>query len=386
VIVPEVLFLLSAGILLYTYALYPLGVALVGRWSKGSRHTHTDERHLPMLTLLISAYNEETVIERKLRNTLALDYPRDQLEVVVASESSDGTDAIVRQFESEGIQLRNFSGQRLGKSATIQRVMPSVRGDIVVFSDANALYRADALRKVARNFADATVGCVIGQLRYRDASSSVGGRGELVYWVYDRWFRQQAARVKGLVPGINGSLFAIRRELYFPFSEQRGDDYELCTRIAIRGHAAVFEPEAIAEEPSDESTPQQFRRKVRLVRWNIMSSWLLAREAFHLGAWRAWVQVVSQRMLRYFAPVWLLVALAGSGWLAMASPLFLGIFGLQIAFYLVALAGWLAEAAHLRLPRVCLIPSYFLMVNSAAAVAIVTGLGRGQQTTWTKQR
>lgn len=380
----QLLFFLSAGILVYTYALYPLGVALVGCWSRVA--VRKDDRHLVGLSLVISAYNEERVIEAKLRNALETDYPRDRLEIVVASESSDGTDEIVRRFEADGVQLRSFAGQRLGKPATIHRVMPSLRGEVVVFSDANALYHPDALRKVARNFADPSVGCVIGQLRYRDPSDSVGGRGELVYWVYDRWFRQNAARVRGLVPGINGSLFAIRRSLYLPFSEQRGDDYELCTRIAIRGHAAVFEPEAIAEETATESTSQQFRRKVRLVRWNIMSSWLLAGEAFRLGAWRVGVQVVSQRMLRYFAPVWLLVALVTSGWLSRVSPLFLGVFGLQVAFYLVALAGWLAETAHLRLPRACLIPSYFLMVNSAAAVAIVTGLGRGQQTTWTKQR
>lgn len=372
----------SIGVVFYTYALYPFIVAGLGYWAP--RAVRRDEGLQPRITLIISAYNEEDVILAKLENAVALDYPRHLLEIIVASESVDGTNAIAAEFADRGIQLRAFDG-RLGKSATLHRIVPTAASEIIVFSDANTMYRHDSLRKLARNFADPSVGCVIGQLVYHHPSQTVGGRGETVYWTFDRWQRRHAARASGLVPGINGGIFAIRKSLYLPFNEERGDDYELCTRIASRGHDVVFEPEAIAEERASETTRQQFRRKTRLVRWNIASSLLLIEDAIRCGNGRIAWQLLSHRLLRYTVPVWLLLALVSSAILARESALFAFLLVGQLAFYGVGVAGWIADAARLRLPGFCLVPSYFLMVNSAALVAILA-LGRGQVATWQKQR
>ncbi|MBI3607878.1 MAG: glycosyltransferase family 2 protein [Nitrospirae bacterium] len=377
------LFVLSLGLIAYGYVVYPLVVAGMGLWSR--RVYRKDDRFIPSVTLIISAYNEEQVIEEKLRNALALDYPRDQLEIIVASESSDGTNDIVRRYGARDVVLRAFSG-RLGKSATLYRVVPSTRGDVLIFSDANSMYQPDAIRKLVRNFADPSVGAVIGQMRYGEHSRSVGAQGEGVYWSYDRWLRKHAARVQGLVPGINGALFGIRKSLYLPMTEERGDDYELCTRIAIHGHAVAFEPEAVAVEAASETTPQQFRRKMRLVRWNTMSSLLLLREALTARRWVVAFQLVSHRLLRYSVPVWLLVALGSSAVLAGRSTTFALLLAIQGAFYALSLAGLAADAAGVRLPRLCMIPSYFLMVNSAAFMGILSGISRGQVTTWQKVR
>ena len=377
------IFVLSAAVVTYTYAAYPLIVAGLG--ALRPRSWRRDENALPRLTLVVSAYNEEAVIDEKLRNCLALEYPRELLQIIVASESTDATNVVVRRYENDGIELRAYA-ERLGKSATLGRAMKHIRGDVVVFTDANALYGRDALTKLARNFADPRVGAVIGHLQYRDPSDSVGGRGETIYWRYDHWLRRHASRTLGIIPGITGGVFAIRKNLYFPLSDDRGDDYELCTGIAIRGHAVVFEPDAVAEERASETTRQQFHRKIRLVRWNTMSSLLLIRDAFRFG--RPWVaiQVISHRLLRYTVPVWLVLALAASLALAPTSQTFRALALLQIAFYFVGATGWAAETARISLPRVCLIPSYFVMVNMAAMCGLVAGITRGQASLWQKQR
>lgn len=379
----EILFWVSVGLITYGYLLYPLGVFLAGL--RAHHASWKDEAHLPFVSMIISAFNEEAVIEEKLRNSLSLDYPRDRLEIVVASESTDATNDRVRRYTDRGIVLYAFTGRR-GKSATLYRIMPALRGEIVVFSDANALYRTDAIRRIVRNFADPSVGCVIGRMRYTAHSRTIGGEGEGLYWKYDLWMRKHANRIRGLVPGINGAIFAIRRDLYFPFSVERGDDYELCSRIVIQGHAAVFEPEAVAEERGSETTRQQFKRKSRLVRWNTVSSLLLLREAVGLKRWATALQIFSQRLLRYTMPIWLILAFVSSAALMIRSGMYMAIFFAQATFYSLALAGWAADALGLRLPKVCLVPSYFLMVNSAAITGLAAGLSRGQVTTWQKTR
>lgn len=374
------LFIVSIGVVLYTYGIYPLIVAAIGFLRPGV--VRKDEGFLPAVTLIISAYNEQDVIDAKLKNSLALDYPN--LDIIVGSESTDGTNEIASKYADQGIVVRQFS-ERRGKSATLFRIVPTLRSDIVVFSDANAMYRPDTLRKMVRNFADPSVGCVIGQLKYRDPSESVGGRGEAVYWKHDEWHRRHAAKATCLIPGINGSVFAIRRELYFPVDEQRGDDYELCTRIAIRGHAVVFEADAIAEEAGGQTTRQQFNRKTRLVRWNIFSSIVLIREALLFRNLRVAWQVLSHRLLRYTVPVWLLLALGASAWLASTMLVFRWLLACQLGFYAFGLVGWSADAGRIRLPKLWLLPAYFVMVNSAAMVGILE-LSRGQMATWQKQR
>lgn len=379
----EFLFWFGFGLIVYSYVLYPMAVAIA---ALGSRHFwKRSDDCLPSVTLIISAYNEERVIEEKLRNSLALEYPKELLEVIVASESTDATNNIVKRYANRGVRLCAFPGRR-GKRATLYRVLPTVRGEITLFSDANALYRPDVISRIVRNFADPAVGCVIGRMRYVDPSKTIGGQGEGLYWNYDLWFRRHANRIPGMVPGINGAIFAIRTSLYMPYSEDRGDDYELCTRIVIHGHRAVFEPDAVAEEKASETTVQQFKRKSRLVRWNTVSSLLLLREAIQLRRWTVALQIMSHRLLRYVMPVWLILSLFGAAVLARNSTFYTAAFFAQVTFYLVALVGLAADMLGVRLPKICLIPSYFLMVNSAAVAGLAAGVTKGQATTWQKVR
>lgn len=368
----------------YTYFIYPVILVLWGLFSNQKRQQQ--DTFTPTITLLISAYNEENVIQDKLENSLQLNYPKDKLEIIVASESTDTTNQIVQKYAGQGIILKSYEG-RLGKSATLYRTVPQAKGDIIIFSDANALYRPDAIGKLARHFIDQSVGCVIGSLRYHNPTRSVGAKGEMLYWAYDLLLRRMAGRIRGLIPGINGSIFALRKNLYMPIRQDRGDDFELCTRAGIHGYAVLSEPEAIAEEVASETDKQQFKRKVRLVRWNLTSSLLLLQEALKNRKWAIAFQLVSHRLLRYWVPVFLLIALASTAVLSTESKAFTLFLLLQICFYGVGLLSLLASRLKLHLPSFCLLPSYFLMVNSAAAVALFnSGLGRIQTSTWQKQR
>src|SRR5690242_8910588 len=175
----ELAFWIAVSLLLYAYIGYPLLLAVLERLFAKEVRTGED---LPTVSLIIAAYNEEKIIEAKLENSLDLDYPREKLEIVVASESTDKTDEIVQQFAERGVKLFHFT--RRGKAAMLFSSVPQLLGDIVVFSDANAMYSKDAIRKLVRNFADSRVGCVSGQLKYVQASNSQNAN-EGLYWRYE---------------------------------------------------------------------------------------------------------------------------------------------------------------------------------------------------------
>ncbi|MBI2339906.1 MAG: glycosyltransferase family 2 protein [Deltaproteobacteria bacterium] len=377
------LFVISLSVPLYTYFIYPGLVMVLG--VLGRKTYQKDESYLPTVSLIISTYNEEGHIRKKIENSLGLDYPKEKLEIHISSESTDRTNEIAQEYHQKGVILHAFSGRR-GKAASLYRVVPSTRGEILVFSDANAFYHTDALRKLVRNLADPAVGCVVGQLNYNKPSESVGGLGEKLYWAYDKFLRKRSNGLNGFVPGVNGAIFAIRKPLYFPISPNRGDDYELCTLVAIHGFVVVAEPEAIADEAGSETTKQQFARKIRVVRWNALSSLILIRNAVSFGRWAIVFQIFSLRLLRYTVPFWLILCFLSTAVLSVQSRGFGLLLLLQGAFYAFSLVSLLADRIGWKLPKLLLIPSYFLLVNSAAAVAITLGVCFGQSPTWKKQR
>jgi cellulose synthase/poly-beta-1,6-N-acetylglucosamine synthase-like glycosyltransferase len=185
-----VLFWLSVGIILYAYAGYPLLVTLLAQLRAKERPYPPI---LPSLTLLIAAYNEEEVIAAKLENSLALDYPRDRLQILVTADgSSDRTPDIVKQFADRGVEL-NHRLQRQGKMAAINRAMPKARGDVVVFSDANNLYDPQTLRELVRPLADTAVAAVSGAKTIIKDGSSLGN-SEALYWRYESFIKKQETR------------------------------------------------------------------------------------------------------------------------------------------------------------------------------------------------
>lgn len=373
-------FLLSLAVLFYIFIGYPIVMAVLSAlFAKTVRR----EDITPEVSLVISAYNEQDVIRAKLENTLALDYPKEKLEIIVASEATDNTNDIVRRFADLGVILFAYEN-REGKPATLYRTVPLARGEIIVFSDANALYRKDALRKLVRNFADPRVGCVSGRLTYVNSKESAIGEGESAYWEFEFLLKGMLSRLMRLSGGVNGSIFAIRKALYSPIDKHRGDDYELSNRIQIAGHGVVLEPEAVSFEEASATSRQEFRRKVRLATWNLQSTLILMREALSGRKLLTVFILFSHRFLRYTTPLWLLTLFVSNMFLLEGMPLW--VFLLQVLFYLTALAGYVLEKQKRPVKAVFLIPFYFCMVNVAAFMALLKNLSRKTETLWEKAR
>jgi cellulose synthase/poly-beta-1,6-N-acetylglucosamine synthase-like glycosyltransferase len=373
-------FLISIGVLFYIFIGYPAVLVVL---SLLFAKTIRKKDITPDVSLMISAYNEKDVIEEKLENTLALDYPREKLEIIVASEATDGTNAIVRRYADQGVILYAYEN-REGKPATLYRTVPRARGEIIVFSDANALYRKDALRKLVRNFADPRVGCVSGRLTYVNSKESAIGEGESAYWEFEFLLKGMLSRLMRLSGGVNGSIFAIRKALYSPIDKHRGDDYELSNRIQIAGHGVVLEPDAVSFEEASATSRQEFRRKVRLATWNLQSTLILMREALSGRALLTVFILVSHRFLRYTTPLWLITLFVSNLFLLEEMPPW--VFLLQVLFYLTALAGYVLEKQKRPVKTVFLIPFYFCMVNVAALMALLKNLSRKTETLWEKAR
>jgi len=375
------LFWVLCALVAYAYVGYPLLLmALAAVMGRGPRR---DETGRPSVSILIPAYNEETVIAAKLDNALALDYPEGLREVIVASESDDGTNAIVARYADRGVRLI-ASERRRGKVANLGRAIPHASGEILVFTDANAMFRADALKKLVRNFADPRVGSVSGRLVYRRPGDAAAASGEETYWGLEMMVKR-ASSALGSLPGANGSLFALRRSLYRPISETRGDDFELPIRVILDGYDSVLEPDAVSEEPPASRYRDEYHRKVRIINWMLTSALILLREAVSRGRWLIAFQLLSHKLNRWAVPFWLVALAPVSLWLAPTGRIYLLAVVLQAGVYAAALAGSIARAAGVPLPRLLALPVYFVVVNLSAMVGMVTCLA-GRPVRWHKRR
>lgn len=373
-------FFVSMFLLIYIYFGYPIMLMIL---STIFRKTVDKKDITPSISLIISVYNEENIIRQKMENSLSLDYPSNNLQIIVASESTDKTNVIVREYEEKNIILCAFD-KREGKRATLYRTVPLAKGEIIVFSDANALYEKDALKKIARNFHDPRIGCVSGRLKYVNPKKTAIGMSEKAYWEFDIYLKKLASKMLALGGGVNGSIFAIRKELYNPIDKYRGDDFEISCRIEIAGHGVILEPEAISYEESSENSRQELRRKIRLATWNIKSALILLREACNKKRFLTAFILISHRLLRYSSPLWL-IGLFISNMFLSNDPFQYFLF-LQSAFYLFAVLGWAFEKKEIRANIIFRIPFYFCLMNYAGFLSIFKLITGRTEMLWEKVR
>lgn len=369
----QIVFWTSAGLLLYVYAGYPLLVYLVSLISPKVVKRGEFE---PKVTVLITAYNEEKDIARKLENTFEIDYPGDKLEILVASDgSTDRTDEIVRGFEDRDVRLFRQDG-RLGKTYTQNKAVELAAGEIILFSDATTAYRPDVLREMLPNFADESVGCVAGKLVYVDDSSSNVGKGARSYWNYETSLKQAESRACSLI-GASGCLYAVRRSAYQPMYPEACSDFLICTVLYRQGLRSVYEPNAICEEETNQRADKEMSMRVRVILQTYTDLW---RNRDMLNPFKGGfyaIELFSHKVLRYAVLMFLILAFATSVLLAENSAFYTAAFAFQALFYLLALAGWGLEKVGLRLTFL-VIPLYFVMANLACAVAFFKFL-RGER-------
>ena len=370
------------GVVLYVYVGYPILLWIVSRiYQREVQHAETT----PSVTLVISAFNEADVIKGKLENSLGLDYPRERLEVLVISDAStDDTDRIVQSFEGQGVRLLRMPG-RGGKTVGLNAALQHASGDVVLFSDANILYKPDTIRCLVKNFADPAVGCVTGDSRYLEEMDSAAHVQENAYWGYERMIRTMESQIGSTVGG-DGAIFAIRRHLYRPLAPEAINDLVIPLQIVEAGYRAIFEPSAIGFEPSAGDFRKEFRRKRRIVNrsWRGVMSVTSVLNPFCVGvfSWQVW----SHKVLRWLILPLVILSAVGcfmaseSGWIYQ-----LGVWGFVGSLVLAAIGAMLPERGG-GLVRIAHGMFYFYLVNLAAILGVLKALTGQVEMVWAPER
>jgi cellulose synthase/poly-beta-1,6-N-acetylglucosamine synthase-like glycosyltransferase len=361
--IAKVLFWSSLGALAWTQAGYPIFAAALARVR--SRPVRKGEL-TPSVSLIVAAHDEEDVIERRLQNLLELDYPTELLEIVVASDAStDRTDELVGEVAAREPRIKLLRCPREGKVAAQNRAVRMTNGEILAFSDANPVWRPDALRKLVRNYADPDVAYVCGSSVYEAAD---GTNREGMYWRFESWLRRSESRLGSITGGI-GAIYTVRRSDYVDVDPRFGHDLALPYLMVQHGRRAVYEPDALASEKPSRDIEDEYRRKVRMFE-------------------HCWLIVLRGKMLRRLGPTYLLEILShrhlryGSGLLHLvllgSSIALVGeglVYQIALALQLVLL---LAAAAGVGLAR------YYVLVTWATVVSLVRYLRFGVPAVWAK--
>jgi cellulose synthase/poly-beta-1,6-N-acetylglucosamine synthase-like glycosyltransferase len=355
--VVAVLFWIVLGLLAWTHVLYPLVARLVALVR--TRPVLRDDAYLPRVAVVVTAYNEGEVIERRIENLRALDYPAELLELVVTSDASDDDTDVLAERAGARV-VRNPRG---GKVAAQNNAVRTVDAEIVAFSDANCTWAPDALRKLVRNFADPAVAYVCGRL---NITNDDGRNKEGIYWRYELALRADESRLDSVTGG-NGSIYALRRSDYVEVDPRFGHDLSLPYLMVQHGRRAIYEPAAHAYEKATPTTEDEYRRKVRMFEhcWAIVVEGRMLRRLRPLY----WVELFSHRHLRYASgPLHVLLLVLNVVLLAHSS-LYAVLLGLQLGLLLAALVG-------VGLAR------YYVLVTWATVVALWNYARRGVPATW----
>ncbi len=379
----EIIFWVAVATVFYTYAGYPLLVAAAAWLKQGAPDPpFLDDGEMPTVTLLIPAHNEERWIGRKIENTLRLGYPRDRMEIVVASDgSTDKTVEIASGYSSRGIAVIPTPSRR-GKIAIVNQVTPSLRGEIVLISDVTAMLEPDSLRLLARHFRDPGVGCVAGD-RLSVETESRATEGEGFYWRYEGWLKRSESRYFSCLGGY-GQILAIRRDLLTQFLPLISDDFYSPMKILIEtGARTVFEPQAIARIPAASTLLQEFKRKSRTHAVLLMELPSL-KKGLNPSKSGVWWQFWSHHILRLFVPWAMAAAFVSSALLWNAGFIYRAALCAQAAFYALAAMGYLLvkRGTSWKPAYFCF---YFVLANAALAHAWLRWLRwlrQGRLTLW----
>ena len=315
-----------------------------------------DEDYLPTITLIVCAYNEEKNILNKFNNVEDLEYPMEKMQVILADDGSDDrTVEIAKSFNFVNV----LSLDRSGKTSAQNEAVKIAENDILVFSDANSIYHPDAIKKLARNFADQRVGVVCGELRYHEEKSE-----ESIYWNYEIAIKKSESR-NGWLIGANGSIYAVRRESYVPLPKDAISDHLEPIKVYGNGLDIIYESEAIAIEDAPKNV---LLRKRRIILRSLISMKYILNELNPFRKRSIYIPYVSHKLIRWFTPIFLLLIFLSSGLLINYSNMYLYMFYSQIFFYLLGLI-----ISPIR---------YFLKVNIASLLAIIDWLKGKKQDTW----
>jgi glycosyltransferase involved in cell wall biosynthesis len=336
----------------------------------------------PSVSILIAAHNEAECIGKTIENKLGLDYPGDKAEIIVISDGSDDeTDEIVRGYASLGVKLIRQE-PRAGKTSALNLAIPRTRGEIIVFSDANSLYEADAILKLLANFKDPAVGYVTGKMIYVNPDGSVTGDGCSAYMRYENRLRALETAI-GSVVGVDGGIDAVRKSLYRPMRADQLPDFVLPLDVIAQGYRVVYEPGAVLRETVLAEASDEYRMRVRV---SLRAFWAL-KDMRHLLSFRrnplyAW-QLWSHKVLRYLSFVFLACAYIGNALLVPEAFFYAVLFAMQTLGYAACLAAPCLPKAGFRFVHML---HYFVLINVAALHAFLKFVLGQKQVVWTPRK
>ena len=356
------IFLVSSLLFLMNYFIYPLVVIILAQFKKQTKHDIKNEKFSKTVSFIVAAYNEEAVIENKIKNCLEIDYPKELLEIIVVSDGSDdSTPAIVEKYQDKGI-ISLHEDARRGKSNALNRAVDAAQGEIVIFSDANNDYAEDSVKQLVSSFSDARVGCVTGSKKIyasKDRQSSVG---DGLYWKYESKIKL-AESTLGSITAADGEILALRKVLFEPINPKLiNDDAAITVNILKKGFRVIYNPDAVAYEEASKDLVDDFFVKVRMTTGGfqtIATEFLFLLNPFKLYSWA----FLTHKVLRWLAP-YFLILIALSNLMLLEYPVMKILFVCQIVFYLLAFIGW-RKRYKTELPTLLYIPMYFVVMNIA---------------------
>lgn len=372
-------------LLIHTYFIYPFilwALIYVKNKREGKRQVlNTAFSSKPSVTLVIAAFNEEKVIEDKIKNCLSLNYNNCSINILIVSDGSiDETNSIVKKYLNRFSNIKLIELERGGKPRAIDIAVRYSNADLILFTDANTMLEKDVINILIDCFDDEEVGCVSGRLVYRNPKNLLSGKGEGFYWRYENTLKILESKL-GYVAGANGAIYMIRRELMpeLPYNIIN-DDFFISMGIVQQGYKSLYAHNAIAYEDVAPSEGDEFRRHIRDAVGHyrvIVKLWRLINPLRGIS----WFIYVSHRLLRWFAPFFLIILFALSA-LNKDSEYIKIFFALQIMFYAAALFGFAAQIAKMRIVTILYMPYYFCNLNLALLLGFFKAISNTQKATW----
>lgn len=379
-------FWLLISLTLYCYFGYPLLLWLMAQLRPNPVQKGSYE---PKISVVLSVWNEEDVIEGKLHNLLSLDYPREKMEILVGSDgSTDKTTQIIRDFTDPRIRLIERP-QRQGKMVTINELVQAARNETIVFCDARQTFAQNAIKELVANFVDGRTGSVSGELIFREKEGEGGtAKGVSLYWHYEKFIRKHESRLHSML-GATGAIYAIRRKLFVPIPTQVVlDDMFVPLQIIRKGYRAILDESAKAYDQAADSPREEHRRKTRTLFGNYQIFSLFP-DLFNPLRSPVAIQLFSHKLLRVLIPLFLIFLFILNA-LLTAEPLYQIMLYLQIAFYGMAVTGALSRyqkhGIFSLISKICYIPYVFCLLNFSALIGTLRFLGSRQEATWEKAR
>ncbi len=386
------IFWLFLSLIIYCYFAYPLLLAAVARLAPRPIQKGAYE---PRVSVVLSVWNEEDVIERKMRNLLSLDYPREKIDFWIGSDgSTDQTEEILANIRDPRVHVI-ANAKRQGKMITINALVDAARrntpaqDNIIVFTDARQEFEQNALRELVANFADRSVGCVSGELMFKRSETEGGtAQGVNLYWNYEKFLRRHESAVHSMI-GATGAIYAVRTELFEPIPvDVVLDDVYVPLNVIRKGYRAVFDGSAKAYDQAADSPREEHRRKVRTLFGNYQIFGLFP-EMFNPLRSPIAIQFFSHKLLRVVAP-FLMIALFAVNVPLTAVGFYRLTFVLQTLFYALAIIGALSR--HQKhgifnlISKVCYVPYVFCLLNFSAFMGFIQFITKKQEVTWEKAR